>query len=63
MATVTVRLPAALVYPSENADLEGHGATVGEVVEDCCARRPGLAERIFSADGDEIHLTPPIAGG
>ena len=89
MATVSVKLSASLVYPSGTTDLEAHGATVGEVVEDCCAARPGLAERVFGADGrqlvgiflngrsvrqlsglqtpvgegDEIRLTPPIAGG
>ena len=89
MATVTVKLSAALVYPSGTTELEAHGATVAEVVEDCCAARPALVGRILGADGrqlvgifvngrsvrqldglqtpvgegDEIRLTPPIAGG
>ena len=89
MATVAVKLSAALVYPSASTALEAHGATVGEVVEDCCTVRPGLAGRVLGADGrqlvgiflngrsvrqldglrtpvadgDEIRLTPPIAGG
>jgi len=89
VATVAVKLSAALVYPSGNTDLVAHGSTVAEVVEDCCAARPALAGRILGADGrqlvgiflngrsvrqlgglqtpvsdgDEIRLTPPIAGG
>lgn len=89
MATVSVKLSASLVYPSGATDLEARGATVAEVVEDCCAARPGLAERVLDADGrqlvgiflngrsvrqlggletpvadgDEIRMTPPIAGG
>ncbi len=89
MATVAVKLSAALVYPSGSTDLEAHGSTVGEVVADCCAARPALAGRILGDDGrqlvgiflngrsvrqldglrtpvsegDEIRLTPPIAGG
>lgn len=89
MATVTVKLSAALVYPSGTTELEAHGETVAEVVEDCCAARPALVGRILDADGrqlvgvfvngrsvrqldglqtpvsegDEIRLTPPIAGG
>jgi molybdopterin converting factor small subunit len=89
VATVTVKLSAALVYPSGSTDLEAHGSTVAEVVEDCCAARPALARRIVDGDGrqlvgiflngrsvrqldglqtpvgdgDELRLTPPIAGG
>jgi sulfur-carrier protein len=89
VATVAVKLSAALVYPSGTTDLEAHGSTVAEVVEDCCAVRPALAGRILDEDGrqlvgifvngrsvrqldglqtpvnegDEIRLTPPIAGG
>ena len=89
MATVAVKLSAALVYPSGTTEIEAHGATVAEVVEDCCAARPALVGRILGADGrqlvgifvngrrirqldglqtlvgegDEIRLTPPIAGG
>lgn len=89
MAKVTVKLSSALVYPSGSTDLEAHGATVSEVVEDCCDARPGLAGRILDAEGrqlvgifvngrsvrqldglqtpvaegDEIRMTPPIAGG
>ena len=89
MAAVVVRLSAALLYPAGQADVEGEGTTVGEVIEDCCAGRPGLAPRLLGADGrqlvgiflngrsirqldglrtlvsdgDEIRLTPPIAGG
>jgi molybdopterin converting factor small subunit len=89
VATVSVKLSAALVYPSGATDLEAHGTTVAEVVEYCCAARPALVGRILDADGrqlvgifvngrsvrqmsglqtpvgegDEIRLTPPIAGG
>jgi molybdopterin synthase sulfur carrier subunit len=89
VATVAVKLSAALVYPSGTTELEAHGSTVAEVIEDCCAVRPALAGRILDADGrqlvgiflngrsvrqldglltpvnegDEIRLTPPIAGG
>jgi len=89
MATVLVRISAALVYPAGQADVECRGSTVGEVIEDCCASRPGLTQRVLGADGkqlvgiflngrsirqlegpstpvsdgDEIRLTPPIAGG
>ncbi|MEI6726269.1 MAG: MoaD/ThiS family protein [Actinomycetes bacterium] len=89
MATVLVKLSAALVYPSGQTDLECHGSTVGEVIEDCCAARPALAGRVLGddgrqlvgvflngrsirqldglqtavADGDELRMTPPIAGG
>ena len=89
MATVLVRISAALVYPAGQADAQCRGATVGEVIADCCAGRPGLAERVLRedgeqlvgiflngrsirqlegpstpvSDGDEIRLTPPIAGG
>jgi molybdopterin converting factor small subunit len=89
VATVVVKLSAALVYPSGSTDLEAHGSTVGEVVDDLCAGRPALAGRILGAegrqlvgiflngrsvrqlgglqtavaDGDEIRMTPPIAGG
>jgi len=86
---VVVRLSAALLYPAGQADAEYRGSTVGEVIEDCCADRPGLAQRVLGddgrqlvgiflngrsirqldglgtpvGDGDEIRLTPPIAGG
>lgn len=86
---MVVKLSAALLYPAGQADVECRGATVGEVVADCCAGRPGLAPRVLGADGkqlvgiflngrsirqleglstpvsegDEIRLTPPIAGG
>jgi sulfur-carrier protein len=89
MATVLVKLSAALVYPSGQTDMECHGATVGEVIEDCCAARPALAGKVLGdagrqlvgiflngrsirqlsgldspvSDGDEIRMTPPIAGG
>ena len=89
MATVVVRLSAALLYPAGQADAQCQGATVGEVIADCCAGRPGLAQRVLGddgkqlvgiflngrsirqldglmtsvSDGDEIRLTPPIAGG
>ncbi len=89
MATVLVKLSAALVYPSGQTDLEGQGSTVGEVIASCCAARPELARRVLGddgrqlvgvflngrsirqldglqtpvADGDELRLTPPIAGG
>jgi molybdopterin synthase sulfur carrier subunit len=89
MATVLVKLSAALVYPSGQTDLECRGSTVGEVIADCCAARPALAGRVLGddgrqlvgvflngrsirqldglktavADGDELRLTPPIAGG
>jgi len=89
VATVLVKLSAALVYPSGQTDLEGQGSTVGEVLEGCCAARPALAGRVLGddgrqlvgvflngrsirqlkglqtpvADGDELRLTPPIAGG
>ncbi len=89
MATVAVKLSAALVYPSGATELEAHGSTVAEVIEDSCSVRPALAGRILDADGrqlvgiflngrsvrqlhglqtpvsegDEIRLTPPIAGG
>ena len=89
MAAVLVKLSAALLYPAGQADAECTGATVGEVITDCCAGRPGLAQRVLGddgeqlvgiflngrsirqleglgtpvSDGDEIRLTPPIAGG
>jgi len=89
MAAVVVRLSAALPYPAGQADVECQGTTVGEVIADCCAGRPGLAQQVLSddgrqlvsiflngrsirqldglrtpvSDGDEIRLTPPIAGG
>jgi sulfur-carrier protein len=89
MATVLVKLSAALVYPSGQTDMECQGSTVGEVIEDCCAARPVLAGKVLGdegrqlvgvflngrsirqlnglqtavADGDEIRMTPPIAGG
>ena len=89
MAAVLVRLSAALLYPAGQADAQCRGATVAEVIADCCAGRPGLAGRVLGengtqlvgiflngrsirqlaglgtpvADGDEIRLTPPIAGG
>ena len=89
MAPAVAGLSAALLYPADHADVECQGSTVGEVIEDCCADRPGLAQRVLSddgkqvvgifpngrsirqldslrtpvSDGDEIRLTPPIAGG
>jgi len=86
---VVVRVSAALLYPARQADIECLGATVAEVINDCCAGRPGLAGRVLGddgtqlvgiflngrsirqldglrtpvTDGDEIRLTPPIAGG
>ena len=89
MATVLIKLSAALAYPSGQTDMECQGATVGEVIEDCCAARAALAGRVLGddgrqlvgiflngrsvrqlgglqtpvSDGDEIRLTPPIAGG
>jgi sulfur-carrier protein len=54
VATVAVKLSASLVYPSGNTELEAHGSTVAEVVEDCCAVRPALAGRILSADGRQL---------
>lgn len=89
MAAVVVRISAALLYPAGQADVACQGATVGEVIADCCDGRAGLAGRVLGddgkqlvgiflngrsirqldglltpvADGDEIRLTPPIAGG
>jgi len=89
VAAVVVRLSAALLFPAGQAEARCRGATVAEVIADCCAGRPGLAQRVLGddgrqlvgiflngrsirqldglrtpvADGDEIRLTPPIAGG
>jgi len=89
VAAVLVRLSAALLYPAGQADAKCEGATVGEVIADCCGSRPGLGKRVLGddgeqlvgiflngrsirqleglgtpvIDGDEIRLTPPIAGG
>jgi hypothetical protein len=57
---VIVKLSAALLYPVGQADAECQGATVGEVITDCCAGRPGLPQRSL---GDEVRFTPLIAGG
>jgi molybdopterin synthase sulfur carrier subunit len=54
LATVKVTLSASLVYPSTQTGAECHGATVREVLEDCCASRPALLNRIFSADGTQL---------
>ena len=89
MAAVIVTLSSALLYPAGQADAQCQGQTVAEVIADCCAGRPGLAQRVLGddgvqlvgiflngrsiwqldglstpvRDGDEIRLTPPIAGG
>jgi len=60
VGTVIVKLSAALLYPVGQADAECQGVTVGEVITDCCAGRPGLPQRSL---GDEVRFTPLIAGG
>jgi len=54
LATVRVTLSGSLVYPSTQTGAECHGATVRDVLEDCCASRPTLANRILSADGRQL---------
>ena len=51
---MVVRLSAALLYPADQADDECQGSTVGEVIEDCCADRHELAQRVLSDDGKQL---------
>jgi len=51
---VIVKLSAALLYPVGQADAECQGATVGEVITDCCAGRPGLPQRSLGDDGKQL---------
>jgi molybdopterin converting factor small subunit len=51
MPLTTVRLSASVTYPRPEEQLECEGATVEEVLRACCARRPGLQERILGREG------------
>jgi sulfur-carrier protein len=52
VATVTVKMPLALVGRDAPQSLEVQGATVGEALRDCVAKQPRLESRIFRADGN-----------
>lgn len=50
---VTLQLPVVLAKLADGArELEGRGATVGDVVADVARRHPALAPRLRDANGD-----------
>jgi molybdopterin converting factor small subunit len=51
VARAVIKLPVGLAYPDGQRELECHGATVGELIEDCLAREPRLRPRVFREDG------------
>ena len=54
---VTVRIPTPLRTLTGGADeVQAHGATVAEVIEDLEKRHPGVRDRLLDAKGVRRHV-------
>jgi molybdopterin converting factor small subunit len=51
MATVRMKLPVGLTYPEGQKEVECHGATVAEALEDVLQKEPRLRSRVYKDDG------------
>jgi molybdopterin synthase sulfur carrier subunit len=51
VARAHIKLPVGLVGADGPRELDCHGATVGEALQDCIVKEPRLKPRIFREDG------------